>query len=350
MGVTSMSLGESQRTGASDFTARVVESFFRRWYLYVPLVALFAGLGVVSASQLEGEFTSTGRLSATTNPFVDQPDVRGTELTPFESPADGTARQINEQLRTNAFLDDVVDRAGLSDEIENGLVARETVRSRLFAGSSGRTSVTIEASWEDPTTALRLVESTISGYRDYLAGLAAADSEEAVTFWTAQRDAAADELDAAEQTLVDYVALLPQLEPGAVRSTEQALEIERLNASIERAVETQREAQTEITRAELAGQQAASSSARELPIVDEPEAATAPTAVRRDQAVLMFVFTLLGVLIAGAILILGTSIDRSVRTTKQLAVASGVPAVASVPRVKELAESRWIRRKAMPAS
>jgi hypothetical protein len=350
MGVTSMSLVESRQEGPGDFTGRVVESFFRRWYLYVPLIALFAALGVYSASQLQGDFTSTGRLSATTNPFVDQPDIRGTEITPFETPADGTARQINEQLRTNAFLDDVVARAGLSDLIESELVDREVIRQQLFAGSSGRTSVTIQASWDDPDTALRLVEATISGYRDYLAGLAAADSREAITFWTAQRESATDELEAAEEALVSYVASLPPLEPLAERPTEQVLEIERLNAAIERAANTEREAQAEITRAELAGQQAASSSARELPIIDEPEAATAPTSVRREQAVLLFMFTMLGVVIAAGILILGTSIDRSVRTTTQLAVASGVPAVASVPRVKELTQGSRLRRREARAS
>ena len=258
-------------SSGGDFTERLVEAFFRRWFLYLVPVVLLAAVGVRSASGLEGEFESSARLSATSNPYVYQPDIRGTQIEYYESAASGTARLVNEQLQTDAFIDDIAERAGLGDAVDSGTRHpwRHQVSECMRVTQAGATSV-FAAFWDDPTTALMLVEATISGYREYLDDLAAADSSEAIEFWSKQKQDAVADVNLAEAELTNYVEQLPPLQAGEERPTEQVLEIQRLNSAIDRALDAEREAQAAIDEAEFAAAQALSNSARELLLIDPP--------------------------------------------------------------------------------
>ena len=327
-------------SSGGDFSERLVESFFRRWFLYLAPVVLLAAVGVRSASGLEGEFESSARLSATSNPYVYQPDIRGTQIEYYESAASGTARLVNEQLQTDAFINDIAERAGLGDAVDSGLVTRGDIRSRVYASDSGRSNMSIRALWDDPNTALLLVEATMNGYREYLGDLAAADSSEAIEFWSKQKQDAVADVNLAEGELTSYVEQLPPLQAGEDRPTEQVLEIQRLNSAIDRALDAEREAQAAIDEAEFAAAQALSNSSRELLLIDPPTAATAPDSVRRDQIVAVAMFTLLGLVMSAAALILGTAADKSIRTRSQLISVHGTPTAVVIPHLRQLRRSK----------
>ena len=326
----------------SDFPERLVEAFFRRWVLYLLPVVLLAAVGVRSASGLEGEFQSSATLSASANPYVYEPDIRGTQIEYYESAASGTARLINEQLQTDAFIDDIVERVGLGDAVDSGIVTRDDIRSAVYATDSGRSNINIPAFWGDPNTAVMLVEATISGYREYLGDLAASDSSEAIEFWSKQQQEALADIDLAQAELTRYVEQLPLLEPGEERPTEQVLEIQRLNSAIDRGFEAEREAQAAIDQAEFAASQALSNTSRELLLIDPPVAATTPTSVRRDQIVSVAMFTMLGLVMSAAALLLGTAADKSIRTRLQLISVCGTPAAVVIPRLRQ--PRRWNRK------
>ena len=325
---------------AGDFAERLIDGFFRRWYAYVLPVVVFSLLGVYSASQIVGFHTSVGRLNATANPFVDQPDIRGTEVGYYETPASATARLINEQLATDAFIDDVAERAGLAGLLDSGLITRADVRSNIGANAEGNNNLTVSASWSDSQTAYRLAESTIAGYSDYLLGLAAADTAEAVQFWTQRKAAATAEVDAASEQLSQYLAGLPEATSGTERTPEQLFEIERLNSVVDRALDVEREAQNAIDEASFISAQALSKSARELLVIDPPALSLAPSPVLRDQVVAFSMFLLLGVMVSSAALVMITLLDRTVRSASQLGIAGDVKTVVQVPRLKELAKSK----------
>lgn len=334
------------RPPASDFSERLVGGFFRRWFFYLIPILLFTAVGINSARSLTGEFASYARLSATTNPYLDQPDIRGTELGFLETPAQGTARLINEQLQTDAFIDEVATRAGLDQAVEAGALRRDIIRSRVVASPSGQNNLTVSATWVDPTTAFALVDATTRGYGEYLNELAVADSLEAVEFWTDRRQAAEAEAARAEETLNNFIRSLPPLAEGDDRPTEQVLELQRLSAELDRALTSVREGQGAIDEAQFNANQAASSSAREFVVVDAPEVPVAPEPVRRDQMLRIAAFGLLGVIISLAALVITTVTDRSIRTRSQLRVASGIDVVASIPRVRQLRRKRRSIRNA----
>jgi uncharacterized protein involved in exopolysaccharide biosynthesis len=325
---------------SGDFTERLVDGFFRRSLLYLVPVVLFAALGVYTARGITADYSSYATLSATSNPYLATPTIRGTEIAFYESPGDGTARLINEQLRTDAFIDDVAESAGLKDAIESGQLTRATVRGQLGASGAGQNTLRVSARWADPDTAYQLTKSTIEIYTAYLATVASADSVEAVDFWTERLNEAAAEVQRAEDALDGFLALLPPVPDGQNQPIAQDLELQRLSTALDNATQDQRDAQDAVDEAQLTANQAARNSARGLTVIDPPEIAFSPEPVRRDKAVAIAVFTLLGVLIGFAALVLTTLADHSVRTRSQLIQASGVESVAVIPRIKRPRRSR----------
>jgi hypothetical protein len=321
---------------SSDFSERLIDGFFRRWFLYLAPVVLLTAVGVDSARGITGEYQSSARLSATTNPYLALPTVRGTDIPFWEPPAAGTARLINEQLQTDAFIDEVAARAGLTEAVSAGLLPRNVIRSRVLASPAGQNNLSVSATWVDPETAFALAEGVTTGYGEYLNGLAVADSLEAVRFWTERRAAAEDAAALAEQALDTYISALPPVGEGQTRSEEQVLELQRLNAELDRALATVREGQSAIDEAQFNANQAALSSARGFFVIDPPRVPLYPEPVRRDQMLAIVGFGVLGVIVALAALVLTTVTDRSVRTRSQLRLASGLPVVATVPRMKQL--------------
>jgi uncharacterized protein involved in exopolysaccharide biosynthesis len=333
----------------SDLSERLVDGFFRRWVFYVLPVALFASLGVYMAGNITADYASYATLSAASNPNLSQPTIRGTEISPFESPANGTARLINEQLQTDAFIDAVAMRAGLDlTEAENaGSFTRVDLRNQISARGLGQNTLQLTARWTDPDTAYRLVDGLIAGYVAYLTDIAAADSLEAVDFWTEQVVVAADEARAAEAALSTYLARFPADPETQSRSTEQGLAIERLNAALDRALEAESDAQDRVDEAQLTANQAASNATREFTVIDAPEVATAPEPVRRDQITAIAMFTLLGLLIGFVALVLSTVADRALRTRSQLVHAARSDSVVTIPRIKDLRRQK--RRTSAPS-
>jgi len=324
----------------SDFSERLVDGFFRRWVLFVLPVAMFVAIGVYTAGNITAEYESSARLSATSNPYLAQPTIRGTEIGFYESPGDGTARLINEQLRTDSFIDDIASRADLTEAIDTGAITRVDARNQIAASGAGQNTLQVSARWADPDTAYRLVDATIRGYSDYLAGIAAADSLEAIEFWRGQLIQSSEDLQEAEDALNQYVRLLPPVPDGQDRPIEQELEIQRFNTSLDRALQDQSDTQDALTEAQLTANQAASSSARGLTVIDAPEISIDPEPVRQSKITAIAIFTLLGVLIALAALVLSTVAERSIRTRSQLALAAGIGSVVVIPRIKQLRRAK----------
>ena len=144
-----------------DLTARLVDQFFRRWIWYVIPVVLLSAVGVRAAGNVAEPYEASGTLSASANPLVETPEVRGTSIGAFEPPAAGITRLINEQLRSDAFVEIVADGAGLRAALQSGEITPDLIRRQVGASAEGENLLSVQASWSDPDRPNRLERSSV---------------------------------------------------------------------------------------------------------------------------------------------------------------------------------------------
>jgi hypothetical protein len=318
----------------TDFSVRLVDQFFRRWFWYVLPVLLLALVGVRAANNVGQQFTSSGTLSASENPLVATPQARGTTIGQYEAPATGIARLINEQMLSDAFVDDVAKRAGLGDALTSGIITPDIIRQQVGASAQGQNLLAVQASWSDPKTSFLLVDSTITSYLNLIAETVAIDSEEAIQFWTGVKSDAQKDVDAAQNALDTYTRTLPKLAVGEQLSAGQQLDLNRLNSNLDSALTKVSTAQASIDSATLNAEQAKSQAGRQVRVVDPPRQATAPKPETFKKVATLVMFTMIGLLISFAALVVTTMIDRSIRSLSQLRAAANVGSVASVSKSK----------------
>lgn len=328
-----MSGGMETQARTGTLTERLFDQFFRRWWLFLLPVVIIGAVGVYVASGFSGEFVSKGRLSASANPLVEQPVVRGNDIGAFESPAAGTARLINEQLRTDSFLDDVAARSGLGELIETGLLERDVLRNQLFAYQNGENILTVEAAWGDSATSFALVDATISAYLEYVAEVVTVDSNDAVEFYSSRKSDAELIFADADAELESYIASLPASVRFESLPLENQIEIESLTAAANRANDDVRAAQNLIDEATLQAREFERAAFQKLRTVDAPQVPEEAESTITQQAITVIMFTIIGALVALAALVVSTIADRSIRSRAQFARILNDGAVVTVPSV-----------------
>ena len=101
----------------------ILEAFFRRPILHLLPLALMLVIGVASVVNSKQAYSSVGTLSVTSESLLaDLTDASRSVGMTFESAATITARQINELLRTDQFLDEVASQAGVEPLVESGVL------------------------------------------------------------------------------------------------------------------------------------------------------------------------------------------------------------------------------------
>ncbi len=326
---------ERQGSSAPAFWWRLTDNAFRRLvWLLLPIV-VFAGLGVWQANQTLELYRSSGLLSAANNPLVPEQQIGGVAQAAFwETPADASSRTINEQLRTDSFVETVAERSGLDGAINQGLLDLTVVRDAVWSSSSGSSLVNVNAVWGDPQTAHGLVDGTIAAYLEFIAESVASQSSQAVVFYQDQLTEFEAEVEAAQAELEQFVTEVEATERAAgneQRSILVDLQITSLTNALEAAESKVLSTQDQIAAAELQVTQSRSEAGSSLTVIDAPEVPTAPQSTLMKRASMVISFTLLGVVIMLGALVIGTVLDQSVASAADLRGIEGVEFVATVP-------------------
>ena len=321
---------QSRRSGRR-FWYGVAESFFRRWPLYVLPLLLMVAVGVIQAKSIKGQFRSVGVLNVASNPLLsDVTPLANSGAYSYETPAAATTRMINELMRTDRFVRSVAEHAGLKSALDAGTLGINDIRFRVGASSDGDRLLKVTAWWTDGTTAVQLVNAAIAEYTVHVLELEVKQSTDAEAFWVDLKSTYQQAVISAQAALRSYVVQFPPPKIGE-RPTEQALELSNLNAAITQAQAQVTNAENNIAQARLATQQATGQTGEGLQIVDPPEAADAPEPIRRKQALSLAIYLFLGTFVVAAMVLLSTLLDRSVRTSEDIDVATGLAVVATVP-------------------
>jgi hypothetical protein len=331
----------------------VAESFFRRWPLYALPLLLMMGLGVVQAQAITGQYKSVGVLNVASNPLLDDISASSNNgAYAFETPSVATTRMINELMRTDRFVRSIGEQAGLKSALDNGTISINAIRNRVRASSDGDRLLAISGWWTDATTAVQLVNATISAYLSHVLELEVKSSTDAEAFWKERKDTYQKNVDAAQAALQSYVVQFPAPKIGD-RPTEQELQLQTLTGAITQAQSQVTAAEGKIAEATLATQEATGLAGQGLQTVDPPEAASAPESIHRRQALAFAMYAFLGVFVLAAMLLLSTLLDRAVRTSGDVDVAAGLPVVATVPSfrvARRLPFKKRDRRELLPTN
>jgi uncharacterized protein involved in exopolysaccharide biosynthesis len=325
-------LGPEARRNA--FWWRLADNFFRRlgWFI-IPIVVMTL-VGVQQSRQSSEMYQTSATLSASSNPLIpEQQTVGGTPAQWWETPADVTARIINEQIRTDRFLASVAESAGLAPALEAGIVNLELIRANLGAGTEGDVLFSITARWADPQTALNLVEATVSQYERYLVDTISTDSTAAEEYFEEQLTRFETARDAAEEELTEFIASLPVADEQENLPITAQLQLDRLTSQVEVAQSSVAATQAQIDNARIAREEKANAAGRSFRLVDEPRLPGAPASTTTKRVMTVAAFFMFGVVISAAALLVTTVLDHSVASSADLLLLQGVPLVATVPQL-----------------
>ena len=317
----------------------MAESFFRRWPLFVLPVLLLPAVGFLQARKSVADFKSTGVIDVVKNPLLgDLGNLQPSGSSTLETPAAATARTITELLGTDGFVDQVVDRAGLKTALANGEITARDIRTHVTATASGYQLLQVTALWPSGYTAQQLSQATISSYVNYVVEAQVSKTKDASAFWAQRGSAYQQKLTAAQAALKQYVTENPAPDIGA-RPDSQTLDMQTLSNAITQAQDQYTKAQTEQENADLSTQQLTTAADQALQVVDKPGAPVAPESIKRKQALIVAIFLVLGLIIAGGLFVVATFLDRTVRSAEDVRLSTGLMVVATVPSIDTLRES-----------
>ena len=166
---------------------RLIESFFRRWWLYLLPVLLLGAFGAKTVAGTKDMFRSTGTLTVASTSLVDKlSDVttRRTSVTTLRRGDDQVAHPGTPDRHW--FVKDVANRAGLTNDLASGVLTVPKLRASIFTWADGATLFHVVVTMEDPVVTQKVAAATIAAFTQNVLDANLADSQAAVTFWTTQ--------------------------------------------------------------------------------------------------------------------------------------------------------------------
>jgi uncharacterized protein involved in exopolysaccharide biosynthesis len=315
-------------------TRRVVlnflEAFFRRPWLHLLPLILMLILGAASAFSSKQSFQSTGTITAESSTVLGDLTQSNNQGFGFETPATIVARNINELLRTTNFLNTVAGKLQAEATDSQKALLRDVIAKDVGAIADGDQLVRVSATSERADLSFRLADAVIRSYVETVKANKIAQSDQAVQFFQGQvadadtaRKAAQAALDAylVQQGLTDTL----QIPPG------QQLQINNLQADVDRA-ESQYDAKLDsLDQAKLASNSAAAEVDQLLRVTDPPETPLAPQPRLKKAALTLVVFGVLGVLLSLASVIVAATLDRTIRVPGDITAKFDLDVLAVVP-------------------
>jgi uncharacterized protein involved in exopolysaccharide biosynthesis len=320
------------------FLSRLLETFFRRPWLYVVPLVPFLGLGIATVTGTDASFRSTGVILVNRATLLSEinPIRGGQNSFGWDTPAAYTSRQINTVLGTDQFLGSVLTEAGLTGALTSGALSPLDVRNSVQARAEGDELVSISASTSDPELSFRLAQATIASYLQWEIDNNVSDSSSAQTFFESTLAPYEQRLEEARTSLERYVNANPFVGDPINRPVEQQVEITRLTEAVNEADRQLSTAKNQINAARQATAQSSTDVAQRLRIVDSPDQPSAPESRRMQDLQTLVMYIVLGTLVSAAALVVGTMMDRSVRYSEEIAQRVHVPVLATLPDSPEL--------------
>ncbi|HWL42377.1 MAG TPA: hypothetical protein VNQ73_05490 [Ilumatobacter sp.] len=322
----------SPLTVARTFVSRALEALFRRWWLYLVPIVLFAGIGVALVDQRSTEYRSFGVLRVSGRTVLSEiTQVGANSRFGYETPAAYTSREINAVLGTEAFIESVAERAGLGPALVTDPSTAASLRDSIWASASSDLLVQVNARAHTPDLAQAVARATVDSYLQWQIDDGVSDSHLAEEFFLTMLEPYQDRLDAARDELQEYVARHPGPGDLAERPLDEQLELGRLTSEVDRADDQLATATQALADARLASAQTEAEVSARIRTIDPPYLPDAPEARRRQDALLLMLMLIAGSIISAAAVAASALLDRTVRYPDETETHLDVPVLIVVP-------------------
>ncbi len=317
-------------------TLRILESFYRhRWLNLLPLIIMIVALGGYLATK-KADYVSQGVVYINTPSLVKALDINSntTNANLWSSPAQLTSDEINELMKTDAFVRAIIQKTDLEEAMTEGPVAVNqlfvSVREKMSIMILGNNQTAITASDEDSKIAYQLVNSLIENYIQWKINSQKTDSQTTLDFYSNLIGEYLTELNSAREDLRAYVGAHPEPIQGDRPYLEQ-FEIDRLNKQVSLTQDRYTNALGNEESAKLALSQIELNARQTYITIDAPEVAVMPTMSLKSLALTGGVFVVIGVLLSAGLIVAGLLIDKTLRFSLDVTQQLGLPVLATIP-------------------
>lgn len=314
------------------FVSRLLEAFFRRWWLYLLPVIIFGALGVASVGQRTTNYWSVGVVRVSGQSILsDLTQIGDTNQLGFETPAEYTSREINAVLGTDLFVESVIERAGIVDAVESGVLTYDDLRKSIWASSGSDLLVEVNATSYDPELARRLAASTIDSYLQWQIDDSVTASSDAAQFFETLLGSYQERYDTAADELEQYLAEHPGPSDLELRPVDEQFAIAQLTSAVTRADEQLSSALQSLADARLATAQTETDVTLRMRTIDEPQLPTQPVARKVQDVTTVAVMLILGSIVSAVLVAVAALLDRSVRYADEAEDRLELPVLAVIP-------------------
>jgi len=252
----------------------------------------------------------------------------------WSTPAQVTANEIRELLRTEAFVRFAIQRTDLEAEMQGGsTVVQQTIREfrqSVSVNEIGEKLVGFGAGHEDPEIAHQIATATIDAYTEWKLNSERQESQVAQAFFAEQLGPFQEELQQARAELQTYLAEHPAPVRGD-RPEEEQIEITRLQAAVTDAQQQVKDTLAKEQEARLALSKAESNAAQAYAVIDAPKVPTEPSGSLKDLVMQSAIFVILGIGLSVACVVGGMLLDRSFRLAMDVQHGLDLPVLAAIP-------------------
>ena len=314
---------------------RLVESFFRRWPLYLAFVVVALIFGFLRIQQSAAEYVSTGSILADDQTLVTaQSGVQPNAYYGYLSPAQFTSQELYGLIVTDVFMESVVATA----EIELSPIPKvralelQGFRLALQVFPTNGNIIQINATTPDPEQSARLARAVIDEFIDFKIGIDLAESGASEEFFSELVEPYRKELDDA-RAAVDEA--LQAIEGEETVTAGQNLRIDRLRAAEAQAQERYQEALNDVELAQLAQLQTETNIQQGYAVLDSPSVPTEPVGRLLDDVMVMAMFGLVGLILAMAAPVGSALTNKTLVFADDLDPAQRVQVIATIPKIRK---------------
>jgi capsular polysaccharide biosynthesis protein len=313
---------------------RLLESYFRRWYIYPLPIFLLIAASLFSTMRTKTTYIAVGALYVQGQSLL-------TSLTAIQNtgyawitPAQATVDEIRELLQADAFVRAIIQQTDLEASMGQGddaaLRVINSKRGEMWAQPLGSNLIQIGAVDEQGALAEQMAKALVEAYVQWKISADQQESTSAQTFFEDLTQTYQADLDMAQQELQTYLSDHPDPTRGE-RPTEEKMQIDQLQATASEANSRLAGALDKLNSAKLAQAQAESKARQAYQVVDTPHVpATAGTSKKKllmNMVIMAVVGLILGVIgAAGAALL-----DTSYRFPIDVQNGLNLPTLAVVP-------------------